>query len=103
MGVVSPVAKAYPVWHGWCMPKRNKHERPKDVNELARHLVDLSTEEQTSDIERPTKAQISQVMAELGRRGGKIGGKRRLKTMTSQERSQNARLAANARWNKKED
>jgi hypothetical protein len=39
-------------------------------------------------------------MAELGRKGGKIGGKRRLKTMTSKERKAVARKAAETRWRK---
>lgn len=36
---------------------------------------------------------ISEVMRELGRRGGKVGGKRRLQTMTKEERSAIARKA----------
>jgi hypothetical protein len=83
------------------MPKRVKHQRPTDINELAHHLVQLSTENESDDIEPPTTAQISLVMAELGRRGGKKGGKRRLQTMTSAERRAVARKAARARWAKK--
>jgi hypothetical protein len=40
-------------------------------------------------------------MAEMGRKGGRIGGKRRLETMTSRQRSKVAKAAANARWSKK--
>jgi len=40
-------------------------------------------------------------MAEMGRKGGRIGGKRRLETMTSRQRSQIAKAAAKARWSKK--
>jgi hypothetical protein len=43
---------------------------------------------------------VSQVMAEMGRKGGKIGGKRRLVTMTDTQRSRIARKAAKARWEK---
>lgn len=43
---------------------------------------------------------ISQVMAEMGRKGGRIGGKRRLETMSSRERSLVAKKAAKARWAK---
>jgi len=46
----------------------------------------------------PTAAQISIFMAEMGREGGKIGGKRRLETMTAKERSRVAKRAAEARW-----
>jgi len=41
------------------------------------------------------------LMAEMGRKGGKIGGKRRLQTMTPRERSKAAKVAAQARWEKK--
>ena len=85
------------------MPKRIKHDkRPTDVNELAHHLVKLSTRDEESSIEPPTKAQISLLMAKLGRKGGKIGGKRRMQTMTQEERSDIARRAALARWEQEE-
>ena len=44
---------------------------------------------------------LSQIMSEMGKKGGKIGGKRRMETMTSQERSQVALKAAKARWSKR--
>jgi len=40
-------------------------------------------------------------MAELGRRGGKVGGKRRPETMTAKKRSEVAKRAAEARSHKK--
>lgn len=44
-------------------------------------------------------------MREMGRKGGKIGGKRRLETMTAEERREIARKAgakgAKARWGKR--
>jgi hypothetical protein len=82
------------------MPKRNKHAHVSDVNQLAHHLVQTSTSEQKDAIQPPTQEQISQVMAELGRRGGKVGGKRRLETMTARKRSEVAKRAAKARWHK---
>jgi hypothetical protein len=39
-------------------------------------------------------------MSAMGRKGGKIGGKRRLKTMTPERRTEVAKLAAEARWAK---
>ena len=36
---------------------------------------------------REKKALLSEIMSELGRKGGKIGGKRSLETMTLEERS----------------
>jgi hypothetical protein len=41
-----------------------------------------------------SKQLISQVMSELGRKGGKIGGKRSLETMTAEERSARAKRAS---------
>jgi hypothetical protein len=39
-------------------------------------------------------------MREMGAKGGKIGGKRRLETMTDEQRKRSARKAAKARWAK---
>jgi hypothetical protein len=39
-------------------------------------------------------------MAAIGRKGGQIGGKRRLETMTKAERSKVAAKAARTRWTK---
>lgn len=47
-----------------------------------------------------TKADVSEFMREMGRRGGKIGGKRCLETMTAAERSARALKAVSARWAK---
>jgi len=40
------------------------------------------------------KKLVSQVMREMGRKGGKIGGKRSLETMTAEERTARARKAS---------
>ena len=85
------------------MPKPVKKKRtpPHDINEWARQLVDQSTAEPETEA-APTiaPAALSAYMAALGRRGGKIGGKRRLVTMTQVERSAVAFKAAKARWKK---
>ena len=39
---------------------------------------------------------VHRVMSEMGRKGGKIGGKRSLKTMTKSERTARAKKAAAA-------
>ena len=89
------------MWQHDSMPKRIKQsKRPIDVNELAHHLVSVSTQENGETEEPATQAQISAFMAQLGRKGGKIGGKRRLVTLSSQQRKRIARKAARARWNK---
>jgi len=43
---------------------------------------------------REKKALLSEIMSELGRKGGKIGGKRSLETMTLEERSARAKKAS---------
>lgn len=47
-----------------------------------------------------SRSLVSRVMAEMGRKGGKIGGKRKLVTLTPERRSDIARRAATARWNR---
>jgi hypothetical protein len=42
------------------------------------------------------KSMVSKVMSEMGRKGGKIGGKRSLETMTPDERTARAKKAAAA-------
>lgn len=92
-----PLALSAAVCHTATMPKPIKHKkRPNDVNEWAHSIVNEST---MSGL--PTEAQVSQLMAAMGRKGGKIGGKRRLETMNPKERSAVARKAARARWQKK--
>lgn len=81
--------------------KRKKKRAPQeDINQFAHRMVQESTAEAAGEAEIMTKAQISQLMAEMGRRGGKIGGKRRMETMTPERRSQVALKAAKARWSK---
>jgi hypothetical protein len=84
------------------MLKQKKNAtRPSDVNQLAHHLVKASTSGESDDIALPSPAQVSLLMAELGRKGGKIGGKRRMETMSAKERKDVARKAAAARWSSK--
>ena len=43
---------------------------------------------------REKRALLAEIMSELGRKGGKIGGKRSLETMTPEERSARAKKAS---------
>jgi hypothetical protein len=82
------------------MPKRDKQDkRPKDVNQLAHFLGELSTQGLTETVPQLSPS-LSEYMSAIGRKGGRIGGKRRLKTMTAKERSKIAKKAAQARWKK---
>lgn len=84
------------------MPKRTS--KPKlDTVQNARRVVLVSVGETDDEpaTPPPEPSVISQVMAEMGRKGGRIGGKRRLETMTDRQRVAAARKAAKARWAKK--
>ena len=70
-------------------------KRPRDTNQLAKHIADLSTgdakEEDPYQGKNPAAVQ-------LGRLGGLKGGKARAKILTKKQRSDIARKAANTRW-----
>jgi len=84
-----------------------KGKRPRDPNQLAKWIVDQSTSEHPIQEQEAPKAppvspeSLSQYMAQIGRKGGQIGGKRRLKTMTRVQRQKVAAKAARARWKKR--
>ena len=82
------------------MPKRISKPR-LDTVQNARRVVLESVGGSEITVIPATPSLISQVMAEMGRRGGLIGGKRRLETLTDKRRSQIAKKAAKARWAKK--
>lgn len=75
------------------MPDRSR--RPRDVNALARQLVDEATGEAPPF--DPDAGKDPAAVA-LGRRGGLKGGKARAAKMTPEQRSDAARHAATARW-----
>lgn len=85
-----------PLVHHGAMPKRIS-SKLKDPNQIAAAVVAASTEE--SPKQPPIDSEtLSRVMAEMGRKGGKIGGKKSLQTMTAKERKKRAQKAAKARW-----
>jgi len=83
-----------------------KGKRPRDPNQLAKWIVDQSTGDAPEPPQGPPAPptalppDLSAYMAAIGRKGGQIGGKRRLKTMTKEQRSKVAAKAARARWKK---
>lgn len=70
-----------------------------DVVQNARRVVNEALERAGAE-PAVNRSMISQVMAEMGRKGGQIGGKRRLETMTPEQRKASAQAAINARWDK---
>jgi hypothetical protein len=79
------------------MPKRTA--KTLDAVQNARRVV----LESVGEYEEVTvsRSLVSQVMAAMGRKGGKTGGKRRMELLTSEQRSQMGKLAAEKRWGKK--
>ena len=64
--------------------------RARDQSQLAKQIVDISTGEESDDVDEPT------VMQERASKGGEG----RAQKLTPQERSEIARKAAKARWSK---
>jgi hypothetical protein len=84
------------------MKKRGK---PRDINQVAARIVSASTQE---DVEKPrppkeTHAKKDPAAVKLGRKGGKKGGRARAEKLTAEQRTQIARIAAQARWKKSQD
>ena len=78
------------------MPKRTRTDIKLDPVQNARRVV-LESIESTETVELTI---VQKVMREMGAKGGKVGGKRRLETMTDEQRRRSARKAAKARWAK---
>ena len=81
------------------MPKRPR--RPADTNKRAFQIVQEAVGEEprfdpSKEVEGKNPAAV-----ELGRLGGRKGGKARAAKMTAEERSEAAWLAARARWAKR--
>lgn len=78
------------------MPKRSSTGR-LDLSQLAKSIVDQATGEAPPTEPKPEKNKAAQ---ELGRLGGLKGGFARAKKLTAEERSEIAKMAAEARWKK---
>ncbi len=67
-------------------------KRPRDPNQLAKHIVDLATGESPTKIETPKIARA--------KKAGEAGGPARKKALSPAQRSEIASVAAQARWKK---
>ena len=76
-----------------------KKKAPVELNKLAAFIVDQATDETPETDEKPQK---NPAAVELGRLGGKKGGRARAEKLTPEQRSEIARKAARARWGKKD-
>lgn len=77
-------------------PKRAK--RPRDTNQLAKHIVDLATGEADESV---PDEKTDRAASELGRRGGLKGGKARAEALSPERRREIAKKAAAGRWGRK--
>ena len=71
-----------------------KKKPPQDLNALAAFITEEATGEDAPNTNK------NQVAAASGRLGGLKGGKARAERMTPEERSESARKAARARWDR---
>lgn len=69
---------------------------PKDTNELARYILQVTTGE-TEKIEPPKKNAAAQALSKLG---ASKGGKARAKNLSAKKRKAIAKKAAETRWRK---
>lgn len=85
------------------MPERSsKKKRPRDVNEIAKAIVDEATSDAQDEVpeEQPDDGKNPAAVA-LGRLGGLKGGKARAEKLSKRRREEIARKAAAARWKKR--
>jgi hypothetical protein len=78
------------------MPKRSS--KPRDLNSMAAAIVEQSVDPDDKG-DDPYEGK-NPAAVELGRLGGKKGGKARAAKLTAKERSEIAKRAAAARWAK---
>jgi hypothetical protein len=79
------------------MPGRSS-TRPRDANQLAKHIVDIATGE-AADRDEEQKPKNPAAVS-LGRLGGRKGGKARAEKLSPERRREIARQAAQARYGK---
>jgi hypothetical protein len=74
--------------------------RPKDVNQLAKYIVDMSTGQIPKE-EPPQEREKNPAAVALGKLGASKGGKARAESLSARKRSEIAKKAARSRWAKK--
>ena len=79
------------------MPERSR-KKPTDLNRLAKSIVDEATAEELQAKAIAEGKNPAAVM--LGRLGGLKGGKARAAKLSAEKRSEIAKKAASARWQK---
>lgn len=83
------------------MPTRAS-KRPRDINQLAKMIVDMSTGEIPKEDKPPERVKNPAAVA-LGRLGASKGGKARAEKLSPKKRKEIAKKAAEARWSTSKD
>ncbi|MBC7929758.1 MAG: hypothetical protein H7Z38_04230 [Rubrivivax sp.] len=81
------------------MPTRASKKRPRDVNQLAKMIVDISTGDVAD--EAPPEREKNPAAVALGKLGASKGGQARAAKLSPKKRQAIAKKAAAARWDKK--
>ncbi len=81
------------------MPTRASKKRPRDVNQLAKMIVDMSTGEIPKEEPPPERIKNPAAVA-LGKLGASKGGQSRAAKLSPKKRKEIAQKAAQARWSK---
>jgi hypothetical protein len=79
---------------------KGKPARPRDMNQLAKRIVDISVGEAEDEPIREEPEKNPHAVA-LGRLGGLRGGKARAERLAPEKRREIARIAAASRWKKR--
>jgi hypothetical protein len=75
-----------------------KKKRPTDINQKAKSIVDIATGESEDNLKETDL--IKMAASTMGKKGGIRGGHARAKALSAKRRSEIAKKAARARWNK---
>lgn len=68
----------------------DRPKRPRDANQLAKFIVDMATGDEEPVVLKDDEKRVSSTR----------GGKARANALTSEQRKEIARIAADARWKK---
>jgi hypothetical protein len=78
-----------------------KPKRPSDPNKAARAQINEHMARMAGPMPDDFGTQLSTYMSQLGRKGGKVSGAKRMENLTAKQRKEIATKAAAARWRKK--
>ena len=77
-----------------------EQKRPRDINQLAKSILDIATGETEPD--SPKDDGKNPAAVALGKLGGLKGGKARANSLSPERRAEIARKAAQKRWKNKD-